>query len=160
MTVASRFYFDSRFWLPLLLRSSTRTTSAFDSSSGKISGFGLQSALRAATPTSALDAPPGFDSELTLASGFDASFGGCYQHRLVGAASAARAGAGTGRGRVPEPGADGKHRSAVNESSHTLVYCSYSNVDFRKQWALQLGIGLDYYIIIIFYNSNILSFIT
>ena len=93
MTVASRSYFDSRFWLPLLIRSSTRTTSAFDSSSGKISGFGLQSALRAATPSLALDARPGFDSELTLASGFDASFGGCYQHRLVGAASAARAGA-------------------------------------------------------------------
>ena len=74
-------------------------------------------------------------------------------------ASAGWSGVGSAGGRRA-PGADGKHCSAVNESAHTLVYCSYSNVDFRKQWALQLGIGLDYYIIIIFYNSNILSFIT
>ena len=77
-------------------------------------------------------------------------FGGCHQHRLAGAAPAPLAGAGNGRGgsclnrartgNLQQPPCPGS--SAVNESCYTLVYCSYSNADFRRQQVLQLAIGL------------------
>ena len=85
-------------------------------------------------------------------------------------------------GNLQQPPCQGS--SAVNESCYTLVYCSYSNVEFCRQLALQQGIGLvrcssmpgwsrisgqtghyypflqHYYIIITCYNSKNGSVIT
>ena len=102
-----------------LLWSSTSTL-GFDSSLGGILDFELQG-LRL------LRSSP---SGLTRASGFPVRFGGCHQHRLVGAAAAPLAGACTSHGRAPELGADRQSpaaaSSAVNESCYTFVHILYS----------------------------------
>ena len=85
---------------------------------------------------------------LTRALGFHVRFGGCHQHRLVGAARASLALATggciwTGRGWATSRSrrALAALRYAVNKSCYRLVYCSYSPACFYRHRTLQRGIG-------------------